>query len=535
MKFYKENRIFIYTEKNMTKTRNDKNISILLISPEIYGLPSSMGHLSNIIKRPSGGGMGDMNHLLIRGLWDLGIDAHYMGPNFKGIYQKIAMGGQFKNSDEYIDFIYKEKNKNIHLLNAKQFDQRSSIYQHAEDTNRVFQDIARTGHLRDFFRDRDRKVIVIGTDQYTGALAAYFKARKIPFVSWAHNVMTHLIHQDKYQYFNFDEESIRKNIFWNKYEYSGIIDTHATAIKNAARIIPVSKQFEKELREGKLIGQMGLEESRATLEEIMIRQDKLHAIPNALPESALPENQDFLYKKFTHKSNIVEAKRINKLGFQKDSQGGLDQGDDYILIGWTSRMDESQKGISGVIDNLEFLMSNFNNVQVAFVGDDVTENKEFYNKLKPYIEKYKGRIHHEKFSKNRSNQLYAASDIIVGNSKREPFGLFTLQAILSGAIVGSPAVGGSVDIVDEIDLEKGVGNGVLSQNADSGGVNYFLKKTIGVIQEAYKDKDKWNSHLQRMVYDIKDKFSEEVYLKQVVEMLDSVALEFNLYKGGYKL
>lgn len=519
----------------MIKTRTRKSISILLISPEIYGLPSSMGHLSNIVKRPSGGGMGDMNHLLIKGLWNLGIDAHYMGPNFKGIYQKIAMEEQFKNSDEYIDFVYKENNKNIHLLNAKQFDQRSSIYEHAQDTNRVFQDIARTGHLRDFFRDRNRKVIVIGTDQFTGALAAYFTARKIPYVSWAHNVMTHLIHQDKYAYFNFDEESIRKNIFWSGHINSGIIDTHATAIKNAARIIPVSKQFEKELREGKLIGQMGLEESKATLEEIMIRQDKLHAIPNALPESALPENQDYLYQKFTHNSNIVEAKKINKLGFQKDSQGGLNQSDNNILIAWTSRMDESQKGITGVIDNLEFLMNNYNNVQVAFVGDDVTNNKEFYNKLKPYLEKYKGRIYHEKFSKNRSDQLYAASDIIVGNSKREPFGLFTLQAILSGAIVASPAVGGSVDIVTEIDFEKGVGNGVLSQNADSGGVNYSLNKTISVIQKAQKDKDKWNSHLQRMIYDIKNKFSEEVYLKQVVEMLDSIALEFDLYKGGYKL
>ena len=512
-----------------------KQISVLLLSPEIYGIPSSMGHLSHVVKRPSGGGMGDMNHLLLRGLWNLGIDAHYMGPNFKGIYQKIAMENEFKTADDYIDFVYKENNKNIHLLNAKQFDQRKSVYEHAEDTNRVFQDVARTGHLRDFFRNHDRKVIVVGTDQYTGALAAYFKARKIPFISWAHNVMTHLIDKNNYQYFNLDEESVKKNIFWHEHEHSGIVDTHATAIKNAARIIPVSKQFEKELREGKLIGQMGLEQSKGTLEEFIIRQEKLHAIPNALPESALPENQEYLYKRFTHLSNVVEAKYENKIGFQKDSKGGLKTDGDQVLIGWTSRMDESQKGIKGVLENIEYLMSTYENVQIAFVGDDVTESKEFYKQLLPHIEKYKGRVHHEAFSKKRSDQLYAAADIIVGNSKREPFGLFTLQGILSGAIIASPAVGGAVDMVTPINLEQGVGNGILAQNADNGGVKYTLRETIAVIQKAQKNKERWNSHMQNMILTTKNQFSEDTYLGQVVEMLDSVALEFDLYKGNYKL
>lgn len=511
-----------------------KNISVLFISPEMYGLPSKMGHLSKIVERPSGGGMGDMNHLFINGLWDRGIDVHYMGPNFKGIYQKFAMATKFQTSDDYVNYVYQKNHKNIHLLNAKQFDKVNSIYENSERTNYVLQDIARTGFLRNFVRDH-QKVIVVGTDQYSGSTSAYLKARHIPFVSWIHNVMTHIIHKDSYAYFNFDDQEIAKNIFWHKHEGSNFIDEHATSIKNADRLIPVSNQFEKELREGTLIGQVGLENSLGTLNEIIYQQHKLNAIPNALPKSALPENQDHLYQKFNFHSDIINAKLKNKIGFQKASNNALEINDDKILIGWTSRLDEHQKGIKGVIENIDYVMQGFPEVQIAIIGDDVTNNNEFINQLKPYIERYKGRLYHDAFSKHKSEQLYAAADIIVGNSKREPFGLFMLQGVLSGGIIASSAVGGAVDIVEHLDLENLKGNGALANDADAGGVRYALTETINAIKKSKENKEKWNKHLQNSIYNTIQKFSEEKYIDQVIDMLNGVADEYNYFKQGYTL
>ncbi len=530
-----------------------KQIAVVQLTNETYDLPESMGAESKIVFRRSGGGMGAMTRLITNALIKRDLCVDIITPDYKTIFLEHASTHHKMDYKEYVRFKHSIDQRHIHLVSSVHFSRLRHIYEDPIQTAAAFQELSRerVKQLNGRYRNR---MILHGHDQYTGVIAAYARARGIPYVHSLHNIYTLLLNRktrptpagepvQQSHFFHFDFEEYLPSAMDRVMDYlketnidSGVIDAHATAVANADLVLPVGEQFTLEMIAGRFDSWPELASSLPTIEEVRVKDrfGQVRPIKNPIDPRDLPENQDFLDHSFSHLTlDVLEAKRFNRQAMQK--QYGLAPDDDAIVVAWTSRLDHSQKGVEDFIDLIPYALELNEHVQIVVIGDAPTGLQRYEQQLRELMKSHPSRLYYQSFDQRRSDRLYAQSDLVVGASRREPFGLFLTQAIAAGAIVTAPANGGTLDIVRPLDLEAGTGNGVVYNDPDREGLRWGITTAIGALAEARSNPDRWNVHLKQMMQDIRVEFGLDRYVDELIAAYNRVAIERGLYEGGYVL
>jgi glycogen synthase len=298
----------------------------------------------------------------------------------------------------------------------------------------------------------------------------------------------------------------------------------------------VGEQFTLEMIAGRFDKWPELKSSLATIEEVRVKDrfGQVRPLKNPIDPKDLPENQDFLEHSFSHLTlDVLEAKRINRRAMQREY--GLTEDDDAIVVAWTSRLDQPQKGVEDFIALIPTALELDPRVQIVVIGDAPRDQQKYEQQIRALMQSHRKRLYYQTFDQRRGDRLYAQADLVVGASRREPFGLFLTQSIAAGAIVTAPANGGTLDIVKPLDLEAGTGNGVIYNDPDVEGLRWGLTTAIAALVLARSNPERWNAHVKRMMGDIRVEFGLDRYMEALIAAYNRVAIERGLYEDGYVL
>jgi glycogen synthase len=205
------------------------------------------------------------------------------------------------------------------------------------------------------------------------------------------------------------------------------------------------------------------------------------SIINAPPPYMYPERCESCVEKFGPDDNVLEAKRINRVEFQK--RMGLNVDPDAILLFWPSRLDPTQKGV----DLLEQVAGPFAvdhpDVQIAIVGDGVGNDRKHVDILGRISYASSGRISYQSFNEDLCMLGYAAASDVFGASLYEPCGQIDQVGNIFGATATNRDTGGYHDKIRELRLKiagapQDVGNGFLFRDYDSRGLWYGLENSV---------------------------------------------------------
>lgn len=507
-----------------------KFVPPIIVSPEAYGLPPELDPMAQFVTRKGGGGLGDIIRGRINGFFQRGIIPFYIGPNYKDIF--------FENSgltpEEYIAKMHQTPRDQTLLVSSPHFSYLSKNYEgDLSKSAAILQELA-LPLIKSINTTNDGKSIVHTDDQFAGLIPAYCKSRKIPSVHTIHNGFTFFIPYDYYTHADLtDGKWGLKQYLFDTHQNSRVLDSHATAIKNADIITSVGKEFLEEILRGRYSNWDIFANAQNTFNEIMIKAalGQTRTVMNGISPEELPENQDYLVRKFSPRTeNILEAKNENKVEFQK--QLGLKVDKDAILLYWPSRIDNTQKGIESLLGSALEILNQNPDVQIAIVADALGDNAKYKHQIEELIKAApEGRIAIKGFNKELSNLGYASASAVIGASHYEPFGLFWLQGVCAGAYGIGGRNGGAVDILREVKGNRG--NGFLYEHTNADGLKYGINQAIKHIREISKNPEAHNEHLRKMMIHGRREFSLDKMVEGYLQVYEEVGAIYNLFTHGY--
>jgi len=512
--------------------KKSKYIPPIIVSPEAYGLPGEMDPMAPYVSRKGGGGLGDVTKGIIDGLYKKNIPAHYIGPNYKKIFRESSG----LSNNEYMNRIHKTARPRTHLVSTRHFAGLNNIYDgSAPESAASLQELA-IPIIKDIRSNNKGKAIVHTQDQFAGIIPAYCKAKGIPVIHTMHNGFTFLIKHSRYHYAEItDEPGGYKNLLYDTSLNSKVIDSHATAVKNADIVTLVGQEFTNEIINGRYDNWDIFANARNTFNELKIKaeHDQVRVVMNGISPEEFPENHTYLKYPFgPETSDIVGTKNNNKPYFQR--RMGLKVNKNAHIFFAPSRIEDTQKGISIIIGSaLEFLYAN-PDAQIAIVGDANKDNKKYEEQIRQAIrDAPPGSIGLAAFNKDLSNLGYDVASAVVGASRYEPFGLFWLQGICAGAYGIGARNGGAVDIIRDINEHPNIGNGFLYNNIDVGGLSYGLNTTMKHLREISQNPQAHNDELRRMMIKGRTDFSLDKMIDGYIELYEELGVKFDLFNEGY--
>jgi glycogen synthase len=509
-----------------------KQIPILIISPEVYGLPAEMDPMAKYVTREGGGGLGDVIRGIIVELHAREIEGFYIGPNYKKIFKNNSK----LSKDEYIKKVHCSRKNQVVLLSSSHFSYLNRIYDgNTTLSAALMQDLALPS-IKNINSDHGKRSIIHTHDQSAGIIPAYCKSRGIPTIHTVHNAFTYNIPHEYFPHADLTGgEMGLKNYLYNTSWESNVLDSHATAVKNADIVTFVGQSFLEEILAGRFDNWNLFAGAKNTFNEIKIKShfNQNKVIMNGISPVELPENQDFLPRSFGPDTiDIVAAKKINLVEFQKKM--GLTINENAILLYWPSRIDENQKGVESLLKCTLQLLNKNENVQIAIVGDDSTPDKKYIPIVNSLSSRApKGQFAHRPFEKKLSTLGYAASSVIIGASHYEPFGLFWLQGVCAGAFGVGAKNGGAIDILREFDVAKKQGNGFFYKTPNADDLKNGLQNAIMAITKLQKNPQLYNAHLRRMMTDARRDFSITKMVESYIDVYEQLGHAYNLFTDGY--
>ncbi|HYD03803.1 MAG TPA: glycogen/starch synthase, partial [Alphaproteobacteria bacterium] len=259
----------------MSNTKAKKQLPVVVISPEAYGLPKEMDPMAQYVSRRGGGGLGDVTRGILQGLHRLGNEVYYIGPNYKTIFKENAG----LNHEEYIAKMKKTTRDRTLLVSSPHFTYLKQIYDgNVVKSAALLQELA-IPHIKDIDRRHGGKTatgksIVHTQDQFGGIIPAFCKSRNIPTVHTLHNGFTYLTPYDYYTNVDLtDGEWGLKKYMYEAPLGSNMIDSHATAVKNADIITFVGKRFYEEILEGRYKNWDIFASAQNTFKEVVIKAE----------------------------------------------------------------------------------------------------------------------------------------------------------------------------------------------------------------------------------------------------------------------
>ncbi len=350
--------------KRFEVLKRSEKTAILMISPETGKLPDEMGPLARYISGKSGG-QGEVVSALCEGLTSRGIDVHLATLNLK----KDSSGNRRWTKREWRELRYKIYPEKIHLVSSSVFAENMSaysgnpLYTAAEFQREIVNNIIK--NVRSLCRGR---LIVHSHDWMAGGIiSAYAKMTGLPLLHTVHNVFTGNVPLDIL--FGVDWNSMSSDLYFSEEYGRRGIDCQATAIKNASLINFVGEKFLREVVDDYFLDRHIIPPSVRQEVKVKYYTNAGLAIINAPSPNMYPENCPYLVKQFGPDDDVLEAKRTNRVEFQRRT--GLKVDPDAIVFFWPSRLDPSQKGVELLEDiALKFVIEH-GDTQIAIVADGV--------------------------------------------------------------------------------------------------------------------------------------------------------------------
>ena len=296
------------------------------------------------------------------------------------------------------------------------------------------------------------------------------------------------------------------------------VDCQATAIKSATKISYVGERFLKEV-----VGDYFLDRPIipwSVREETKVKYVNRSAlvIPNGISPDVYPENQQEnpevdkpgLAKRFGPDDDIVEAKRLNLVKFQK--RMGLNVDPEAILLYWPSRLDLMQKGIELIEEIAQRFVNEHPGVQIAVVGDPVGGDWTHADIMGRIACASQGRIAYHRFDQDLSILGYAAASDVFGASLYEPFGQIDVVGNLYGATATNRDTGGYSDKIKPLSLRAwgapiDSGNGVLFRDYNAAGLWWGLNATVQNHRYFHEHPREWEKQARRIMREARSNWS----------------------------
>jgi glycogen synthase len=308
------------------------------------------------------------------------------------------------------------------------------------------------------------------------------------------------------------------NLYFSNDRGKECIDSQATAIKNANLVSYVGTKFLEETTRDYFLDRHFIPPSVREETKAKYRFGSVLAIPNGISPSMYPENQvenpDFdkpgLAKKYGTNDNVVEAKKLNLVKFQKKT--GLQVNPEAIMLYWPSRLDRMQKGIELIEDiALKFVIEH-PDVQIGVIGNPVGDDRMDAEILGRIACASGGKIAYWPFDDDLSILGYAAASDVFGASLYEPFGQIDLVGNLFGATATNRDTGGFHDKIVPLRMKslgapEDIGNGVLFKDYDSGGLWQGLDTAVRNHRYFRKEQGEWEKQAKRMMRDARSNWN----------------------------
>ncbi len=494
-----------------------KSPRILIVTPEVTYLPEGSGILAGYLSAKAGG-LADVSAMLIRELYNMGVDVHVVLPDYRKVFQN-RLGPLVDLYNEQLE-IYMEHlcEERIHLARDRAFYYRNNIYSgYRYDNLKV--SLAFQREVINNVIPRVRPDLVHCNDWMTGLVPGYARQKNIPSLFTIHNIHTTKTSLAQIEDNGIDAAEFWENLYYEKmpqnYEESresNRVDLLTSGIFASHFINTVSNTFLKEIVEG--------------YHEIIyssVRQElknKYHAgcavgILNAPDESFDPSTDQTLVKNYSIR-NVVSGKRENKLFLQK--QLGLIVDENAPLFFWPSRLDPVQKGCQLLADILYQFVSKYwkDNLEVVFVADG-----EYFNVFEHIVRFHDiyDRVKVCCFDEALSRQAFAASDFILMPSSFEPCGLPQMIAPKYGSLPVAHDTGGIHDTISALDPYKNTGNGFLFKFFDSQGLFWAIDEAMKFYKLPKHIKTK---NIMRVMKEAKKRFNHKECAKKYIELYEKM-------------
>jgi glycogen synthase len=241
-------------------------------------------------------------------------------------------------------------------------------------------------------------------------------------------------------------------------------------------------------------------------------------IPNGISPVVFPENhcettdldQPGLAKCFGPDDNILEAKRLNLIKFQRKM--GLNSDPDAILLYWPSRLDPTQKGVELLEQIAQSFVGVNGDVQIAIVADPVGGDNNHAEIVGRIACASRGKIAYRRFDPDLSMLGYAAASDVFGASLYEPFGQIDVVGNIYGATATNRDTGGYTDKITTLSLRAwgapiDSGNGVLFRNYDTGGLWWGLSRAVENHRYFRQHPKEWEKQMRRIMKEARETWS----------------------------
>lgn len=212
---------------------------------------------------------------------------------------------------------------------------------------------------------------------------------------------------------------------------------------------------------------------------------KLTGIVNGIDTSIFsPAYDNKIYSKYSLRT-VRSGKEKNKNSLLRDM--GILENIDYPLLSVVSRLTD-QKGMDLLLHVAEELLSLDVNFILLGTGDKKYE--QAFTDLDRNFSNFKAII---SFDRTLAGRIYAAADMFIMPSKREPCGLAQMIGCSYGTVPIVRSTGGLKDTIQRYDEKTDTGNGFVFENYNAHELLYTVKEALHV----FKSKEKWHKLRQR--------------------------------------
>ncbi|WFD11878.1 glycogen synthase GlgA [Tepidibacter hydrothermalis] len=460
------------------------------------------------------GGLADVAFSLPKSLRNLGIDIRVIIPKYKEILEKFKSNMKciteftipvgLKKQDCRIEYLEYE-GVPFYFIDQQYYFEREGIYGFDDDDER-FSYLCKA--VLGAIENMDFKPNIIHcNDWHSGMICPLLKEyqKNNPRFSNIKTVFT--IHNLKYQgiYSKKILESLL-NLGMKYYDddalkhYKGVSFMKA-GINYADLVTTVSKTYSEEIQRSSY-GE-GLDDA------IRKRKNDLYGIINGVDYNIYdPSKDDDIFVKYN--VNCLQNKMENKVNLQKLLNLPVNKKAPLIAI--VSRLTYT-KGIELLIPILENLLSKDIQMVILGMGDPKIESK-----IKDFAYKYPEKLSANiLFNEVLAHKIYAASDIFLMPSLREPCGLSQLIALKYGSIPIVRKTGGLKDTINSYNKSTGEGNGFRFTDCNGDNILNIIDRAL----KCYKDKRTWK---KITINAMKANYSWENSTKEYKKLYESLVM-----------
>lgn len=466
---------------------------VLICTPEITELPEGMGNAANWIAA-KGGGLGDISAGLIRYLHeDDRFDLHVVIPKYER--QILGLGGvELRELDLLGPHLQK---RGVHLVRDSAFSTSPAVYSESAAHPRVQRAQAFQRYIINQLLDDLRPEIVHCNDWMTGLVPAAAKERGISTLFTIHNVFTEHATPHELDRDGIDVRRFMKELYFERFPdgpfeknwHENRVDFAASAILAADLVNTVSPTFLGELVSGACDDIAPPSLLHALREKHA--QGAALGILNA-PNDVIDPRKSRWATPFGFE-DVMEGKQVNKRRFQE--RMGLVPDPDAPLFLWPNRL-YGQKGVELLFQVLLGPLSKQMQVAIVANGDARTEERFGILSLGSG-----GRVARQPFSEELSELGKAAADFVLMPSLYEPCGLPQMEGPRFGALPVVRRTGGLKDTVDELDLERNVGNGFVFDAYETSAFAAALERAIAFRKRPFSEREATIRRVMRAGFD----------------------------------